>query len=38
MRVKEENETECYRRAIEELKAYAEKVEGAGHGEKRRAG
>lgn len=26
------------RRAIEELKAYAEKIEGAGYGKKRRAG
>lgn len=38
VRAKEENEVECYKRAIEELKSYAEKEEGAGYEKERKAG
>lgn len=38
IRVKEESEIECYRRAIEDLKSYAKKEEGAGYEKERRAG
>lgn len=38
VRAKEENEIECYRRAIEELKDYAQKAEGTEHEKERRAG